>query len=68
MRDYRMADAAAALELVRRSDHDRSRFLQSLSGGSWLDLSQYHLSIDTGAVSLDETVDLIARLVLRRRP
>ena len=68
MRDYQMADAAATLELVRRSDHDRNRFLQSLSGGSWLDLSQYHLSIDTGAVSLDETVDLIARLVLRRRP
>ena len=32
MRDYHMANRAAAIELVRESDHQRSRFLQSLGG------------------------------------
>jgi cytidylate kinase len=67
MRDYKMTDLDAARELVRRSDRHRSRFLQSLSGVSWLDTSQYHVSVDTGTVGLDETVDLLTRLVMARR-
>lgn len=67
MHEYQVADEEAAREMVRRSDHDRSRFLQSLSGLSWLDLSQYHLSVDTETVGLDETVELITRLVMSRR-
>jgi CMP/dCMP kinase len=67
MQGYQMKDEDAARELVRRSDHQRSRFLQSLSGTSWLDLSRYHLSVNTGTVGLDETVDLITRLVVSRR-
>jgi CMP/dCMP kinase len=63
MHDHQLTDEAAAYELVRRSDQQRSRFLQSVTGGSWFNLSHYHLTIDTGAVSLDEAVDLIARLV-----
>ena len=63
MHDYQLTDEAAASELVRRSDQQRSRFLQSVTGGSWFNLSHYHLTIDTGAISLDEAVDLIARLV-----
>ena len=63
MHDYQLGDEAAASELVRRSDQQRSRFLQSVTGGSWFNLSHYHLTIDTGAISLDEAVELIARLV-----
>jgi CMP/dCMP kinase len=63
MHDHQLTDEAAAYELVRRSDQQRSRFLQSVTGGSWFNLSHYHLAIDTGAVSLDEAVDLIATLV-----
>jgi CMP/dCMP kinase len=66
MRDYNLTDEAAASELVRRSDQQRSRFLQSVTGGSWFNLSHYHLTIDTGAISLDEAVELIAYLVRRR--
>jgi cytidylate kinase len=66
MRDYELTDEAAACELVRRSDQQRGRFLQSVTGGSWFNLSHYHLTVDTGAISLDEAVDLIARLVSHR--
>jgi len=66
MRDYNLTDEAAASELVRRSDQQRSRFLQSVTGGSWFNLSHYHLTIDTGVITLEETVDLIARLIRLR--
>jgi CMP/dCMP kinase len=66
MRDYQLTDEAAAYELLRRSDQQRSRFLQSVTGGSWFNLSHYHLTIDTGVITLEETVDLIARLIRLR--
>ena len=67
LHDYRMTDRDAALELVRESDHQRSRFLHSLGGASWLDLSLYHLTVDTGAVGLDEAAAIVTGLVKSRR-
>jgi cytidylate kinase len=67
MRTYGVTERAAALELVRESDHQRSRFLESLGGLSWLDLSRYHLSLDTGAIGLDDAVAVITGLVVARR-
>lgn len=67
MRDYGVTELEVARDMVRQSDHQRSRFLEALTGGSWLDLSQYHLTVDTGTVDLDETVDLLTRLVMARR-
>jgi cytidylate kinase len=67
MRDYNLADRAAAHDVLRRSDQQRSRFVQSVTGGSWFSLSHYHLAIDTGAVSLDDAVAVIARLVQLRQ-
>jgi cytidylate kinase len=67
MRDYGLTDESAARDLVRHSDQQRSRFLQSVTGGSWFNLSHYHLTVDTGAVTLDETVEIVCRLVTLRR-
>jgi cytidylate kinase len=67
MRTYDVTERAAALELVRESDHQRSRFLESLGGLSWRDLSRYHLSIDTGAIGLDDAAAVISGLVTARR-
>lgn len=67
MTDYQLSDVSAARELLRRSDQQRGRFLQSITGGSWFNLSHYHLAVDTGAISLDETVELVTRLVQGRR-
>ncbi len=67
MREYKMTDIEEARKLVARSDQQRSRFLQSVTGGSWFDLTHYHLCVDTGAVGLDETVKLLAGLAAARR-
>ncbi len=67
MRTYDVTERAAALELIRESDHQRSRFLESLGGPSWLALSRYHLTIDTGAIGLDDAVAVITGLVVARR-
>jgi cytidylate kinase len=67
MRAYNVTERAAALELVRESDHQRSRFLESLGGRSWLEVSRYHLTLDTGAVGLDDAAAVITGLVMARR-
>lgn len=67
MQEYRLTDAEEARKLVARSDQQRSRFLQSVTGGSWFDVTHYHLCVDTGAVSLDDTVNMLAGLVRARR-
>ncbi len=67
MHEYDLADLGAARALVRRSDQQRGRFLQSVTGGPWLDLTHYHLCVNTGAIGLDETADLITRLAAARR-
>ena len=67
MRNYGITERAAAVELVRESDRQRSRFLESLGGLSWLDLARYHLSLDTGAIGLDDAAAVISGLVTARR-
>jgi cytidylate kinase len=64
---YGMPDLEEALKLVHRSDQQRSRFLLSVTGGPWVDLTHYHLCVDTGAIGLDETVKLLVGLVTARR-
>jgi len=67
MRNYGITERAAAVELVRESDRQRSRFLESLGGLSWLDLARYHVSLDTGAIGLDDAAAVISGLVTARR-
>jgi cytidylate kinase len=67
MRRRGLPDIGAARDLVRESDQRRRRFLESLRSSSWLDPSCYHLCIDTAAVGLDGTVDLLAAAARRRR-
>lgn len=66
-REYDLPDLEGARKMVARSDQQRSRFLQSVTGGSWCDVKHYHLCVDTGVVSLDETTNLLAGLAAARR-
>ncbi len=56
-----------ARHLIRRSDQQRSRFLESLRGSSWVDASTYDVCFDTSTIDLDEVVDLLAGLVAKRQ-
>jgi cytidylate kinase len=67
MRQYQLPDLEEARKMVSRSDQQRSRFLQSVTGGSWFDATHYHLCVDTGAVGLDETVKMLVGLATARR-
>ena len=67
MREYKLSDLEEARKMVSRSDQQRSRFLQSVTGGSWFDVTHYHLCVDTGAVGLDDTVSLLVGLAATRR-
>ncbi len=67
MQEYHLTDREEARKMVARSDQQRSRFLQSVTGGSWFDVTHYHLCVDTGAIGLDDTVKMLAGLVAARR-
>jgi cytidylate kinase len=64
---YHLADVDAARHLVKRSDQQRARFLQSLLSVPWTSPGSYDLCINTTTMDLDETVEMLARLVERRR-
>ncbi len=65
--EYGITDEEEAWKLVRRSDQQRGRFLQSVTGGPWLDVTHYDLCVDTGAISFDETASLLIGLAKARR-
>ena len=48
-----------ARELIEQTDKERARYLQTFTGRDWKDVRQYHLAIDTGAVSLEEATELV---------
>jgi cytidylate kinase len=60
---YRLEDPGAAEQMVRDSDRDRAGFIQAISGVSWTDACAYDLAIDTAAIGLEPTIDLIVRTV-----
>jgi cytidylate kinase len=63
---YRLADLRDAQQLVRDSDRDRAKFIQAKGGVSWTDVRGYDLAVDTAAIGLEATVDLIVRAVSAR--
>jgi cytidylate kinase len=48
-----------ALKLINSIDRERAGYLRTLTGHDWLDARQYHLCLDTGAVGLEKTEELI---------
>lgn len=66
MAEYDFADRDAAAVVLRDSDRARAQFVRSLTGRDWCDATLYDLCIDTAAVGLDRSVDLIVDLVQRK--
>lgn len=53
-------DAVVARERIQRKDADRDHYLQSVEHSSPADALLYDMTINTGVLSLDDAVDLIA--------
>lgn len=62
MKIYNLPEGAAT-ERIRRSDRERTRYFHMITGNHRTDALQYDLSIDTGKLGLDESVQLITRYV-----
>lgn len=60
LQELRKLGRKPAEEVVRREDRGRTRFLKKYFGANVDDPLFYHLIINTGMVSYDEAVDLIA--------
>lgn len=52
-----------SVKMIARSDKERAQYNQTHTGMLWTDSSQYNLSIDTGKLGLDSSVDLIMKYI-----
>ncbi len=59
-------DRQAIVNLIRRTDRDRARFVQAVCGCDWSNACHYDLTLDPARVGLDAAVDLVATVVQRR--
>ena len=66
MQELRSLGRKAALQLVRREDRGRARFLKRYFHANIDDPLLYHLVINTGLISCEETVEIIVDAI--RRP
>ena len=66
MQIYGIHDEAAARALVERSDAQRKKFAERITGGQWPDPTGFDLCLNTAAVGLDDAVNLVAGIVSRR--
>lgn len=66
MTEYDLTDHAAAAVVLRDSDRARAQFVRSITGRDWCDATLYDLCIDTAAIGLDRSVDLIVDLAQRK--
>lgn len=55
-----------AMGLIEASDQDRRRFLRIVTGTNWEDTRQYHLSLDTSALSFTLCEEMILDSMLAR--
>ena len=60
---YNAKDLESAEEMIESSDHNRERYVKRISGRSWYDARNYHLSIDMSQVGFDESEEMIASLL-----
>jgi CMP/dCMP kinase len=62
---YNLA-APEAKKLIEKTDRERARYLQTLTGREWDDPSLFHLSIDTSVIGLDQAKEFILACIKSR--
>lgn len=50
-----------ATEMISQSDKERARYYHTFTGKEWTDARQYNISIDTGKIGVDKSVELILK-------
>ena len=56
-------DPMKAEETIRKADKQRATYYNYYATGTWGDVSNYHLCLDTGVLGVDGAVELIRRSV-----
>ena len=60
-------DRMKAEETIRKADKQRATYYNYYATGTWGDVANYHLCLDTGVLGIDGVVELIRRSVELRR-
>ncbi|HUH65280.1 MAG TPA: cytidylate kinase-like family protein [Syntrophales bacterium] len=62
-----MKSRREALAQVEESDRTRAKFIGDMIGVNWTDARNYHLSVDSSTVDFATSVEMIIKLVNRKR-
>jgi cytidylate kinase len=60
-------DQMKAEETIRKADKQRATYYNYYATGTWGDVTNYHLCLDTGVLGIDGAVELIRSAVELRR-
>jgi Cytidylate kinase len=62
---YKLA-APEAKKLIEKTDRERARYFQTITGRDWNDIRLYHLAIDTSVIGLEQAKEVILECVKSR--
>ena len=65
MKIYHFKTEAEAREIILESDETRKRYIMEMTGKDWACAENYHLSLDTSLLSMEESADLIIEFLKR---
>ena len=60
-------DQMKAEDTIRKADKQRATYYNYYATGTWGDVANYHLCVDTGVLGIDGAVELIRRAVELRQ-
>ena len=63
MKEQKIADEREAKKMIKKSDHERTKFIRNMIGADWCDARNYHLCIDSSVIGLPDCVKMITNLV-----
>lgn len=66
MMELKNLDLKQAINLVRKMDHKHQDYYHSFTGKRWGDAINYDLCINSACYGIDESVELIGRLINRQ--
>ncbi len=52
-----------ALKMINQSDNQRAQYHRKITGKDWTDLKQYDLSINTGKIGVDNSIEFILKYI-----